>query len=180
MEHGQRWSASGVRGENTAADLGLKAGRFLDRGLLVVVLFRDDLDQGLAASTDLLRRARLDEPVEAARTPGAVGSARELFREAVIVRRGGSAPEERPVSDVLLDELVDVLAMKPPVLEADDEEAVLLLGVLLALVLAVGQVELLHWEVVRVDLGRQLLGLLSALAELGLAVDNLVDDLLVV
>lgn len=60
-------------------------------------------------------------------------------------------------------------------LESDHQEPVLLFSVLLALVLAVRQVQLLHREVIRLDLVRQPTALLLALRDLVLSLLDLVN-----
>ena len=117
-----------------------------------LLLLRDDGEERVAPALELVGCARLEEPIKA---------------------------EQRPLAGIVFDKLVDVLAVEAPVLEPDEQETVLLLGVLLALILAVREVKLLHRELVARDLARQALGRCPELLDLLLALFDLVEQLLV-
>jgi len=91
-------------------------------------------------------------------------------------KRKENEPEQWPISDVLLDQLVDILSVESPVLQSNDKEPILLLGVLLPLVLTVREMELLHREGVGLDFGGESSGLLVSLVDLGFSFGDLCDD----
>eukprot|EP00053_Salpingoeca_punica_P017129 m.163900 g.163900 ORF g.163900 m.163900 type:complete len:637 (-) comp17120_c0_seq4:1564-3474(-) len=115
----------------------------------LLVLLLDEGDQGAAASLQLSRCARLEEPVEA---------------------------ELRRIAHLATQLLVGVVLVIANLLQHADEEAVLLLGELLALAVAVLDLELVHWRLVAGDLGVQRHLNLNAPLDLLLAALNLGQD----
>ena len=160
--------------------------------ILLDIILHQAQHERLTSSFELVRCARLEEPVESAcqisitrgRNAGNKAGGRTsepsdgtmsppsrspVHSHSDVKEEKIDIPEQRPFTDIPLDQLVTIIPINPMVVHPHQQEPILLIRVALAFRLTICQLQLLHRERVRLDLAMQSVNTVGLFAQLSLA-----------